>query len=794
MASQSTLTRTVQRHLNAHLSKGFELSVNNNKPGKSNQILNDKSYLKHSKTETLEDICENAFLVYTTEYGKYPCVIVSVITNRPSKQSAIFIFTQSQNSDLDPIGLTLIDFILLDNEFSCDVDEPRHVYITGRRLLNFNDHYGLSVQEDLSHVHSSPSFKNNTKSVNLDSESVAVNIGSNLSKQHINNAQKKTENANFQIRLNGSYRSQFASLLLEFFNSNDAIDFQKIITQCSIDCLKSLSVPELTPTNHIKFYLNGELNDETLPSYNLQEQFDWLNKYLQSREKSSIDLVPKLPYSNSLVVSDSSSINENNYDHLNATSLQTKTNSCPSLDDVKPSGQNKYTKVKRQISKRLVKVRRCHSSISPSSAKQRLKPLIPVMEKNSLIISQYNINNCYTESPLVTDLSSPHSFSDLRFITDSRSKYRNLEPYGSDICFCSNNIQNDSTSEYLKSKRIRIFIGTWNVNGRDGSNLNLDEWLMPPEGQPPADVYVLGLQELDLSLKVITLNKIGSSRPEDLWIQQFEGALGGLLKSPSTSKSLGVHKSDTVTNFAAYWSRYTGGGYMRVRRVRLAGIMMIVYISARLSIHLRHHEISQQVVPTGVLNVMGNKGGVSLRLTIFNTSLCFVNCHLAAGKEKLNRRNQDFKEIIRKMSLLFPVNSKNFPFPVTKSNFSIHDVIFVFGDLNYRITGLDSDTVRRLIRQNNFVGLLKNDELSRELNSRKLFQGFRERKITFAPTYKFDINCQTYDSSEKYRIPAYCDRIIWYGRGCVPIAYRSHPGYICSDHKPISGYFLVEVS
>ncbi|KAH8873806.1 Type II inositol 1,4,5-trisphosphate 5-phosphatase [Schistosoma japonicum] len=783
MSSQNNLTTTVQRYVNMHSSKGSEVPINNHKP-----------------EESSGDFCNIAFPVYTTEYGRYLCIIASVITNRPSKQSAIFIFTQSQSSDLDPVGLILIDLILLDNEFSCDVDEPRHIYITGRRLLNttinndINDHYGISIQEDISHVHSSPSFKNDTKNVNLDNESTVVKTGSDLSKQHINNVQKKTENVNSQIQLNGSYRSEFASLLLEFFNSDDAINFQKIITHCSIDCLKSLSVPELTPTNHIKFYLNGELNDEILPSHNLQGQFDWLNKYLQSMEKISIDLVPKLPYSNSLVVSDSSSINENNYDHLNAISLQTKTNSCPSLDDAKPSGQNKYTKVKRQISKRLVKVRRCHSSVSPSSAKQGLKPLVSVMGKNSLNISQCNLNNCYTESPVVTNLTSPNSFSDLRFITDLRNKYRNLEPHGSDIRDCSNNVQKDSTREYLTSKRIRIFIGTWNINGRDGSNLNLDEWLKPPEGQPPADLYVFGLQELDLSFKVITFNKIGSSRPEDLWIQQLEGALGGLLKSPNTSKSPGVHRSETDTNFAAYWSQYTGGGYVRVRRVRLAGIMMIVYISAKFSIHLRHHEVSQQVVPTGVLNVMGNKGGVSLRLTIFNTSLCFVNCHLAAGKEKLNRRNQDFKEIIRKMSLLFPINPKYFPFPVTKSNFSIHDVIFVFGDLNYRITGLDSDSVRRLIHQNNFIGLLKNDELSKEFNSRKIFQGFREQKITFAPTYKFDINCQTYDSSEKYRIPAYCDRIIWYGRGCVPIAYRSHPSYICSDHKPISGYFLVEVS
>lgn len=71
--------------------------------------------------------------------------------------------------------------------------------------------------------------------------------------------------------------------------------------------------------------------------------------------------------------------------------------------------------------------------------------------------------------------------------------------------------------------------------------------------------------------------------------------------------------------------------------------------------------------------LQGNKGGVCLRLTIFNTSLCFVNCHLAAGKEKIDRRNQDFKEIVRKMSLLFPINPKRFPFPMKKSYFSIHE-------------------------------------------------------------------------------------------------------------------------
>lgn len=55
-----------------------------------------------------------------------------------------------------------------------------------------------------------------------------------------------------------------------------------------------------------------------------------------------------------------------------------------------------------------------------------------------------------------------------------------------------NNILSNSTINYPKNKKISIFIGTWNVNGRNGSNLNLDDWLVPPEGQPPADMYVLG--------------------------------------------------------------------------------------------------------------------------------------------------------------------------------------------------------------------------------------------------------------------------------------------------------------
>ena len=63
-----------------------------------------------------------------------------------------------------------------------------------------------------------------------------------------------------------------------------------------------------------------------------------------------------------------------------------------------------------------------------------------------------------------------------------------------------------------------------------------------------------------------------------------------------------------------------------------------------------------------------------------------------------------------------------------------------------------------------FESLLNYDQLTRERYRGRIFAGFRESRIKFPPTFKFDKGSDTYDSSSKARCPAYTDRVLYASR------------------------------
>ncbi|KAI3799470.1 hypothetical protein L1987_34768 [Smallanthus sonchifolius] len=101
--------------------------------------------------------------------------------------------------------------------------------------------------------------------------------------------------------------------------------------------------------------------------------------------------------------------------------------------------------------------------------------------------------------------------------------------------------------------------------------------------------------------------------------------------------------------------------------------------------------------------------------------------------------------------------------------------IIWLGDLNYRLSSTFDD-LHEIIQRNDWQALLEKDQLKIEQKAGRIFEGWEEGKIWFAPTYKYITNsdryvAQTCTPKEKRRTPAWCDRILWKGEGLKQISY-----------------------
>ncbi|NXI41203.1 PI5PA phosphatase, partial [Galbula dea] len=238
--------------------------------------------------------------------------------------------------------------------------------------------------------------------------------------------------------------------------------------------------------------------------------------------------------------------------------------------------------------------------------------------------------------------------------------------------------------------------------------------------------------------------------------------------------------------------------FVLVSTVRMQGVILLVFAKYY---HLPFlQDIQTDCTRTGLGGYWGNKGGVSIRLSIFGHMVCFLNCHLPAHLEKAEQRKEDFATIL---------HMQQFEGRVANGILD-HDLVFWFGDLNFRIESLDIRFVKYAIDSNILSQLWEKDQLNIAKSTWPVLSGFQEGPLNFPPTFKFDVGTNKYDSSAKKRKPAWTDRILWKikspstglgvgGRrpsqsilSVSQLCYCSHMEYTVSDHKPVAAIFAVQ--
>ncbi|KAG8943697.1 inositol polyphosphate 5-phosphatase, partial [Tulasnella sp. 408] len=190
------------------------------------------------------------------------------------------------------------------------------------------------------------------------------------------------------------------------------------------------------------------------------------------------------------------------------------------------------------------------------------------------------------------------------------------------------------------------------------------------------------------------------------------------------------------------------GNYLIFRSEQLVGTALFVIVKSELAGALRNVEAATR--KTGLGGMAGNKGAVAIRFDYHDTSFCFLTAHLAAGHPNVMERNNDYHTIDSGLRFTKGRNIKS------------HDVVVWAADTNYRID-LENPEVRSYATSGNFKRLIEADQLIDAMHANEVFSSYREGSLTFPPTYRYDLHSDNYDTSEKQRIPAWTDRILYRG-------------------------------
>ncbi|KAI1391355.1 DNase I-like protein [Hypoxylon trugodes] len=344
-------------------------------------------------------------------------------------------------------------------------------------------------------------------------------------------------------------------------------------------------------------------------------------------------------------------------------------------------------------------------------------------------------------------------------------------------------------TQYCKFENIKVMAMTWNAGASTPNSLRYSESdsifiqnLLQSSDSP--DILVFGFQELvDLEDKTATAKRFFKPKKKDASDQE------------KMSHQYRDWRDFLVRSLDDYMP--ADHLYHLLHTATLVGLFTCIFVKSTLRDRIRN--IGTAEIKRGMGGLHGNKGAILVRFMVDDSSLCFINCHLAAGQSSASQRHNDIAAIME--SSLLPVERDpgvridSYTGGGDGTMVLDHELCLLNGDLNYRIDTMSRDTVVIAVKQNNLTKLLERDQLlvARRRNPAFKLRAFDEMQIEFPPTYKYDVGTDNYDTSEKKRSPAWCDRLLHRGFGRIKqLEYRRHEVRV-SDHRPVTGQFRYTV-
>jgi hypothetical protein len=347
------------------------------------------------------------------------------------------------------------------------------------------------------------------------------------------------------------------------------------------------------------------------------------------------------------------------------------------------------------------------------------------------------------------------------------------------------------------------------------------------------DIAEVEDEETDLTVSVVTWNLAEDSPPEEdaAFIRRFrtcgderEKGSDIVLISAQECENIKPRRTEgrRSREYRRLMIKMLGKDYVPIALHLVGGIQFGLF--CKRSILSDVEQVSVADVTCGIGNVFHNKGAIAAFVTMKSKEsddsgrakslrMLFVTAHMAAHVKNIEARNADFWRIASELEAQAP--PRFLPPKTTRETekcagsylMESMDRIFFCGDLNYRLD-LPRESAEHAIAEMKQLSessspestlkmrafrssLLRYDQLRTSMAEELAFPGLAEGMITFPPTFKYDKGSSDYDTSQKQRIPAWTDRVLFKPSGTRVLEYDCIQDALHSDHRPVYATFRV---